>query len=101
MRSISGMARKRLAARVGLAGPLRFALMVVLTMNGGPPLVPPGAAFHYSDTGYILLGEVIESLTGQSMPRVLAERLAYRRLGIHHTWFETLEPVPTGAPDRT
>lgn len=72
-----------------------------VAMDDGPPLAPPGAAFHYSDTGYILLGEVIETRTGQPMPRAMAELLAYRRLGIHHTWFETLEPVPAGAPDRT
>ena len=72
-----------------------------LAMIDGPPLAAPGIAFHYSDTGYILLGEVIETVTGQSMPRALAELLAYRRLGIHHTWFETLEPSPASAPART
>lgn len=72
-----------------------------LAMNDGPPLAPPGAAFHYSDTGYILLGEVIETVTGQSMPRALVELLSYRRLGINHTWFDTLEPAPAGAPGRT
>jgi D-alanyl-D-alanine carboxypeptidase len=72
-----------------------------LAMDEGPPLTPPGAAFHYSDTGYILLGELIETVTGQSMPRALAGLLAYRRLGIKHTWFETLEPEPAGAPART
>jgi CubicO group peptidase (beta-lactamase class C family) len=72
-----------------------------LAMDDGPPLTLPGAAFHYSDTGYILLGEVIETVTGQSMPRALAELLVYRRLGIKNTWFETLEPEPAGAPART
>jgi len=70
-------------------------------MDDGPPLAPPGAAFHRSGTGYILIGEVIETVTGQSMPRALAELLSYRRLGVHHMWFETLEPAPTRPPRRS
>ena len=31
----------------------------------------PGAAFHYSDTGYVLLGLIIEKVTGKSFDRNL------------------------------
>jgi D-alanyl-D-alanine carboxypeptidase len=73
---------------------------LALAMSDGPPLAAPGAAFHYSDTGYILLGELIETLTRQALPRSLAELLDYRRLGLVHTWFESLEPAPSVAPPR-
>jgi D-alanyl-D-alanine carboxypeptidase len=73
---------------------------LALAMGDGPPLAQPGAAFHYSDTGYILLGEVIETVTAQSMHLALPDLLAYRRLGMAHTWFESLEPMPAGAPAR-
>ena len=34
-------------------------------VDWGDPLFEPGEQFSYSDTGYILLGEIIESLTGK------------------------------------
>ena len=40
-----------------------------------PPLFEPGAQFNYSNTNFILLGEVIEEVTGQPYPDVLAERI--------------------------
>ncbi|GAA0654446.1 serine hydrolase domain-containing protein [Brevundimonas lenta] len=37
--------------------------------------VEPGAEWHYSNTGYILLGAVIEKATGQSLQDAMASRL--------------------------
>ncbi len=73
---------------------------LALALRDGPPLSAPGAAFHYSDTGYILLGELLEQIAGPSMAQTVRLLLDYRRLGLAHTWFETLEPVPAGAPGR-
>lgn len=39
------------------------------------PLFPAGAGWSYSDTGYLLLGLVIEAATGQDYYDLLAERL--------------------------
>ena len=69
-------------------------------MSAGAPYGTPGEAFHYSDTGYILLGEVIEMVTGQSMPAAVRSLLGFDRLGLRATWFETLEPGPADAPPR-
>ena len=33
-------------------------------VDWGDPLFEPGEQFSYSDTGYILLGEIIENVTG-------------------------------------
>jgi len=60
----------------------------------------PGSVFHYSDTGYILLGEIIERITGEPLAAALRTLLAYERNGWKSTWLETLEPVPAGEAER-
>src|SRR5512132_2189143 len=45
---------------------LRFAL-------SHPPLFPPGSSYAYSNTGYVLLGLVIEAVTGKPLDHVLGE----------------------------
>jgi D-alanyl-D-alanine carboxypeptidase len=69
-------------------------------VSAGRPYGAPGEGFHYSDTGYILLGEVLEVVTGQPMPAAVRSLLDFDRLGLRATWFETLEPEPAGAPPR-
>jgi D-alanyl-D-alanine carboxypeptidase len=69
-------------------------------MEWGEPYGAPGEVFHYCDTGYILLGQIIEDMTGESLGAGLRELLAYQRLGLSHTWLETIEPPPAGALDR-
>lgn len=64
------------------------------------PVGKPGETFHYSDTGYVLLSEIIERASG--MPQAAAYRtlIDYQRLGLGNTWFESLEPPAAGAPPR-
>lgn len=69
-------------------------------MSAGRPYGAPGEVFHYGDTGYILLGEVLEVVTGQPMPAAIRSLLDFDRLGLDATWFETLEPGPAAAPPR-
>ncbi len=73
---------------------------LALALADGPPLAPPGRAFHYSDTGYVLLGEIIENVTGEPLPAAVRRVLDFQALGLHDTWFESLEPTPPGAPPR-
>jgi D-alanyl-D-alanine carboxypeptidase len=68
-------------------------------MEWGDPYGPPGEVYRYCDTGYILLGEVLEQVTGRTMPEAVRELVDYDRLGLHSTWFESLEPRPAGVPD--
>ena len=65
-------------------------------MEWGQPRFAPGAGYHYSDTGYNLLGEMIERLTGAPMGRAFRTLLDYERLRLDRTWLETLEPAPAG-----
>ena len=66
-----------------------------------PPAFPPGEGFLYSNTNTVLLGLIIEQLTGQSLTDVLAERI-FGPLGLADTAFpppadSTLpEPHPNG-----
>jgi D-alanyl-D-alanine carboxypeptidase len=67
-------------------------------MEWGDPYGPPGEVYRYCDTGYILLGEILERVTGRTMPEAVRELVNYNRLGLTSTWFETLEPRPAGVP---
>ncbi len=64
-----------------------------LAMAAGTPLTEPGAEFHYSDTGYILLGAMIERYTGQPLHAALRAMQRWDALGLQRTWFETHEPA--------
>jgi len=70
-------------------------------VDWGDPLFEPGEQFSYSDTGYILLGEIIESLTGKSLGAALRELIDYKKLGLNSTWQEKIEAKPKSAPKRT
>lgn len=49
-----------------------------------PTFEPPGSKYAYSNTGYLLLGQVIEKVTGRSYGREI-ERRVIRPLGLHDT----------------
>jgi D-alanyl-D-alanine carboxypeptidase len=55
-----------------------------------PPLFPPGEAFHYSNTNTVLLGLLIEQLTGRPVEQEFQSRL-FAPLGLR----STLLPAPT------
>jgi CubicO group peptidase (beta-lactamase class C family) len=50
---------------------------------------PVGAEYHYSDLNYMLLGYVIETVSGMSLDRFLDEKL-YEPLGLRDTSFHPL-----------
>ncbi len=64
------------------------------------PVGPPGAQFRYSDTGYIILGGIVERHMKKSFGPAVRELLDFDRLGLRETWFETLEPEPAGVAPR-
>ncbi|MBI4245560.1 MAG: serine hydrolase, partial [Candidatus Rokubacteria bacterium] len=47
---------------------------------------PPGTGFQYSDTGFILLGELVRRVSGEPLDRYLA-RILFRPLGLRDTTF--------------
>lgn len=73
---------------------LRFA------MEHGEPVAGPGERYHYSDTGYLLLGEILERVTDRPLPDAVRRLVGFHRLGLDHTYWEQLEPTPPGAAPR-
>jgi len=60
---------------------------------------PPGRFFHYSNTGYKILGLVLEELLGKSNGQIIKERVT-EPLGMKDTetviWNDTRERLPIG-----
>jgi D-alanyl-D-alanine carboxypeptidase len=71
-----------------------------ICVDAGDPLGAPGEVYSYSDTGYILLGEIIEKITGGDLASGVWSIVDRNRLGLGSTWWETLEPRPQGAMHR-
>ncbi len=50
-----------------------------------PPAFLPGTSFAYTNTGFVLLGRIIEEIDGESLHVVLRRRL-FEPLGLHNTY---------------
>jgi D-alanyl-D-alanine carboxypeptidase len=57
-----------------------------------PPLFPPGTDYHYSNTGFEVLGMVATRATGKSMPTLYRERI-FQPLGLHQTAWDPQGPI--------
>jgi D-alanyl-D-alanine carboxypeptidase len=64
------------------------------------PVGAPGERYQYSDTGYILLGAIVERTTGDNLGRSARRLLAYDRLGLDVTYWEIMEAPPAAAGPR-
>ena len=69
-------------------------------VDNGKPVGKPGEFASYSDTGYIILGEIIERKTGQNLASAVRSLLRFDKLGLTDTYWEQLErkPVSSKAP---
>jgi D-alanyl-D-alanine carboxypeptidase len=63
------------------------------------PRFPPGDGFHYSDTGYNMLGLIIEWVTGMPLHEVYRD-LLLDPLGMDHTYRPSHEPARPAIPSR-
>jgi D-alanyl-D-alanine carboxypeptidase len=59
------------------------------------PRNPAGTVFYYTDTNYLLLGEILEQATGKEFYEAIKELVGYEKLGLNKTWFYSLEPTPS------
>jgi uncharacterized protein YbbC (DUF1343 family)/CubicO group peptidase (beta-lactamase class C family) len=59
---------------------------VIKFIYGDALVAPPGSQFIYSDTGYVVLGELAQRVTGKSLD-VLAQETVFGPLGMRHTRF--------------
>ncbi|MFN6119187.1 MAG: serine hydrolase domain-containing protein [Actinomycetes bacterium] len=65
-----------------------------LAVDAGDPRWAPGTSVAYSDTGYVVLGEIVEVATGVAFHEAAREVLGFERLGLEHLWLEAFEPAP-------
>jgi D-alanyl-D-alanine carboxypeptidase len=73
---------------------------VSMAMEAGDPHAGPGEIYTYCDTGYVLLGLLLEKVTGQPLGAAVRELVDYDALGLASTWWEILEAPPEGVADR-
>lgn len=52
------------------------------------PVFPPGQKYEYSNSGYVLLGSIVERLSGRALPEFLATRI-FTPLGMSSTFVLT------------
>lgn len=68
-----------------------FEALVALARQRAPDF-KAGIRYEYSNTGYFLLGIVIERVSGQSMAQFAQEQI-FRPLGMHETCYVDRYPV--------
>jgi D-alanyl-D-alanine carboxypeptidase len=68
--------------------------ILALAAKARPDFVP-GSNYRYSNTGYVLLGEVIGAVTGSSWDAEVRRRII-DPLHLEHTYVAGAEPVPGG-----
>jgi D-alanyl-D-alanine carboxypeptidase len=64
---------------------------IQLGVEKGDRIGPPGKQFSYSDMGYVILGELIETYTGKSLDGGIKELLGFEKLGLDRTDFERID----------
>jgi D-alanyl-D-alanine carboxypeptidase len=74
--------------------------LIGLLVEWADPQTQPGTEFRYSDDGYILLGDIVERITGKPLAAAVREQLGLDRLGLRSTYWEVYEQPRPGAPER-
>lgn len=77
----------------------RASLIGLLTEYADPQSAP-GTEFRYSDDDYILLGDMIERITGKNLAAAVREQLKLDTLGLHSAYWEVYEAPRRGALPR-
>ena len=69
----------------------------ILERETAPPSSDPGTGVQYSNVNTILLGQIIEKVTGTDLTTALHARL-FGPLGLSHTYYAAAEPGPNATP---
>lgn len=59
---------------------------IIEAIKNEPLVYPPGSRYEYSDLGFILLGEIVEKVSGRPLDRYV-RRTFYYPLGMNNTYF--------------
>lgn len=71
---------------------------IKLAMREGERVGSPGEVFAYSDTGYILMAEIIQAVHGAPLADAMTELSGIEDFPLDATWWEDLQPAPASAP---
>ncbi len=66
----------------------------------GDPLWPTNQKFQYSDSGYLLLGHIIEQASNLPLAIAVRQYLNFDDNGLNNTWWEISETTPQDAKPR-
>lgn len=73
---------------------------ITALVEWGDKLDEPGQIYSYSDSGYVMLGLIIERITGQGLAEAVRELVGFANLELGSTWWEIMEPAPEGSMER-
>ncbi|MFC5602484.1 serine hydrolase domain-containing protein [Sporosarcina koreensis] len=66
---------------------------IIEVVRNEPLEFTPGESFSYSNSGYVLLGLIIEQVSGQAYSDYIEEHI-FKPSGMHNSMFETKEGLP-------
>jgi CubicO group peptidase (beta-lactamase class C family) len=81
---VSGLYDYDSANLTGYRGQLHEADVLKLMKTAPPPYFPPGSKYQYSNTGYVLLGVIVERVSGYPLPRFI-DREVFQPLGMNNS----------------
>lgn len=55
------------------------------------PIGDIGEKYQYSDTGYVILGEILENITQLSMGEAIKKLVNFKKIGLTHTYMESYD----------
>lgn len=73
---------------------------VELMLNLGEPLFEPGSAHKYSDTGYVLLGQILERKYRLQLSQLVMQGIINKGAVTKSTWWEFYQTPPATALPR-
>jgi D-alanyl-D-alanine carboxypeptidase len=73
---------------------------VVFSVERFAPTHGPGERMQYTDTGYVVLGQLLEHVTDSTLAALVRAHCRFDALGLASTWWERAEPAPTPTPPR-
>jgi D-alanyl-D-alanine carboxypeptidase len=72
---------------------LEISPMILVRVGAAlPPLFRPGSQYHYSNTGFLVLGLVASKATGKTLPALYQERI-FGPLHLHQTAWDPQGPI--------
>lgn len=89
-----GMVKMEKSGRINFIASRAAKGYVLEEIHREKPLTPPGTRALYSDLGFMVLGEIVEALTGFNLDRFCQDRI-FKPLGLRSTAFVDLTKLRT------